>query len=203
MHLAHELRDDTVEDRALEVQRHAGDALCPVRMEPMWMEPVRMGPVLMEPEGSARAGGGRRRRCGLPEAGGRGRLTTPFSPVHSARKFSAVLGVTPPYSPKVIRCAGSPPMLTSKNTRVVTAAAAIRAGAARDVARTPGRAAAARSPPPASTAPALPLSVRDRERRRDWTELDWTAAADWTGLDWTRRKQSRAACIAKSGRGGR
>ena len=40
----------------------------------------------------------------------------PFSPVASARKFSAVFGVVFPYSPISIRPAGSPAMATSKNT---------------------------------------------------------------------------------------
>ena len=49
-------------------------------------------------------------------------VPTPFSPVHSARKFSAVLGTVPPYSPSESLPAGSPPMDTSKNTLVVVSA---------------------------------------------------------------------------------
>ena len=39
---------------------------------------------------------------------------TPFSPVHSARKFSHVFGVTLPYMPKTTRPSGSLPAEMSK-----------------------------------------------------------------------------------------
>ena len=41
-------------------------------------------------------------------------LPSPFSPVHSALKFSHVLGVTLPYSPKTTRPRASPPAEMSK-----------------------------------------------------------------------------------------
>ncbi len=45
-------------------------------------------------------------------------LPMPFSPVHRALKFSAVLGTTSSYSSKVMRPAGFPPMVISKKTRL-------------------------------------------------------------------------------------
>lgn len=41
----------------------------------------------------------------------------PCSPVHNARKFSAVLGTTSFRNSITIRPAGEPPIETSKNTR--------------------------------------------------------------------------------------
>ena len=43
-------------------------------------------------------------------------LPTPFSPVHNARKFSAVLGTTSERSSISMRPFGEPPMVMSKNT---------------------------------------------------------------------------------------
>ena len=41
----------------------------------------------------------------------------PFSPVHRARKFSAVLGTCLPYRPHSMRPAASPPIESSRKTR--------------------------------------------------------------------------------------
>lgn len=54
-------------------------------------------------------------------------LDAPFSPVHSARKFSAVLGTTSPNRPNTMRPAGAPLISMSKNTLLVTAGSAARA----------------------------------------------------------------------------
>ena len=55
---------------------------------------------------------------GLPET------PAPLSPVHSARKFSAVRGATPPHRSNTIRPASAPPIAMSKKTRLVGAGVA-------------------------------------------------------------------------------
>ena len=47
-------------------------------------------------------------------------LPTPFSPVHSARKFSTVLGTVLPYRPNTMRPAAWPSISMSKYTLLVT-----------------------------------------------------------------------------------
>lgn len=49
----------------------------------------------------------------------------PFSPVHSARKFSTVFGTSSPYRPITMRPSFWPSASTSKNTLLVTVGPAV------------------------------------------------------------------------------